>query len=32
MTRVQPKAMPNWCLQVKPDEPRVEAVLGGYLQ
>jgi hypothetical protein len=20
MTRVQPKAMPNWCLQVKPDE------------
>jgi hypothetical protein len=21
MTRVQPKAMPNWCLQVKPDEP-----------
>jgi hypothetical protein len=21
MPRVQPKAMPNWCLQVKPDEP-----------
>ncbi len=21
MTRVQSKAMPNWCLQVKPDEP-----------
>ncbi len=21
MTRVQPKAMPNWCVQVKPDEP-----------
>ena len=21
MSRVQPKATPNWCLQVKPDEP-----------
>ena len=21
MTRVQPKATPNWCPQVKPDEP-----------
>ena len=21
MTRVQPKATPNWCLQVKADEP-----------
>ena len=21
MTRVQPKAMPNWCPQVNPDEP-----------
>ncbi len=21
MTRVQPKAIPNWCPQVKPDEP-----------
>jgi len=21
MTREQPKAIPNWCLQVKPDEP-----------
>ncbi len=21
MTRVQPKAMPNWCPQMKPDEP-----------
>ena len=21
MARVQPKATPNWCSQVKPDEP-----------
>ena len=21
MTRVQPKATPNWCPQVKPDDP-----------
>ncbi len=28
MTRVQPKATPNWCLQVKADEPALPADTG----